>query len=256
MKKNIFAILLMILLVIAIGYVSVGVKNEVEVKIKYISIVGNSYLSKQSYLAFAELMDKENYKNISLQIIKDRFEKHPYIKLVDVRYDGGGTVTVKIKEKVFESILVTSDDQYLLTEEMQVLPVMPATLKIDFPVISNAFIPEGIKVLSTIKKNGDVVTATKIIGAVKLVNPEMYDALSSIDMQNGSDIHVQFSNVDYPVNMGRGNEIKKAIYYSNFWNYLKGKELNNYLEYVDLRYSGHIFLGLIEPNTEETEKKS
>jgi hypothetical protein len=37
---------------------------------------------------------------------------------------------------------------------------------------------------------------------------------------------------------------------------LKGKELNKYMEYVDLRYNGHVYLGIIEPGKEEETKKS
>ncbi|MDP2038884.1 MAG: hypothetical protein Q8L04_16000, partial [Ignavibacteria bacterium] len=62
-----------------------------------------------------------------------------------------------------------------------------------------------------------------------------------------------------PVMLGRGNELRKVLYFSSFWNYLKGKELNNYMGYADMRFGGHIFLGLlehIEQNQVETDKKS
>jgi cell division septal protein FtsQ len=181
-----------------------------------------------------------------LLAIKDRFEKHPYIQTADVRYDGNGKVIVKLHEKTFESMLLDSTGQYLLTEKLQMLPVLPQTKKIDFPVISNPFIPNGIKVLTSFKKNYDLVTAAKIISTVKLLNQELYDNLSSIDLQNGGDVILNFSNFDYSVIVGRGNEIRKVISFNNFWSYLKGKEIIKHMEYVDLRYSGHIYLGIID----------
>jgi cell division septal protein FtsQ len=254
--KHILALLFMIILIAGITYVSIGVKNDTEYLIKYISMEGNVHLSKESYLDFARLLDKNDYAHLTVQIIKDRIEKHPYIAFADVRYDGNNKVTIKITEKNFESLLLQGDNQYIITEHLQVLPVLANTKRIDYPVISNVYLNDSIKVLSSIKKNYDVRTATKIIAAVKLANPELHEALSSIDLQNGGDIRVYFSNLDYPVLLGRGNEMRKILYFNSFWNYLKGKELNNYMDYVDLRYSGHIFLGLNEPNQLETDKKS
>lgn len=258
MKKpqHIIAILLFILAVAAVVYVSVGVKNDSEFMVKYISLDGNIHLSKENYLGFAHLLDKNEYGRLTLQIIKDRIEKHPYVAYADVRYDGDNKVSIRITEKNFESLLLKGEEQYIITEQLQVLPVLANTKKIDYPVISNAFLNDSIKVLSSIKKNYNVLTASKIIGAVKLANPELHDALSSIDLQNGGEINVYFSSVNYPVLLGKGNEIRKILYFSNFWNYLKGKELNNFMDYVDLRYSGHIFLGLTDQTQEEAGKKS
>ena len=75
-------------------------------------------------------------------------------------------------------------------------------------------------------------------------------------MQNGKDVVLYFSSMNYPVIIGRGNEIRKVIYFNNFWTYLKGKEINNYMEYVDLRYGGHVYLGFTEQNSQEGQKKS
>jgi cell division protein FtsQ len=259
LPKNLIAFLLFIISIGALVYLSFGVKTESNYKIKYLALSGNVHLSKQSYLEFSKLLNKRNYESLTLQVIKDRIEKHPYVASADVRYDGNGKVSVTITEKNFESLMFSGDEQYLITDKLQVLPVLENSLKIDYPVIANVQVDKSVKMLSSIKKNYDVLTAAKIIGAVKLANPEMHDALSSIDMQNGGEINIYFSSFDYPVMLGRGNELKKVLYFSGFWNYLKGKELNNYMEYVDLRFGGHIFMGLLEhedQNQEETDKKS
>ncbi|MEK6552874.1 MAG: hypothetical protein AABZ54_05440, partial [Bacteroidota bacterium] len=135
-------------------------------------------------------------------------------------------------------------------------PVFPQTKKIDYPIISNPVLGNGMKILSYLKNINDIVIASKIITTVKLLNPELYDSLSSIDMQNGNDVVLYFSSLNYPVIIGRGGEIRKVIYFNNFWTYLKGKEINNYMEYVDLRYGGHVYLGITEQNSEEEQEKS
>jgi cell division protein FtsQ len=194
---------------------------------------------------YADLVDKSKYGKLTLQIIKDRIEKHPYVANADVRYDGNKKVSVNITEKSFESIIVKSDKQYILTDKLQVLPFIARTKGIDYPVISNAGIYDSIKVLTSLKKNNDVLTASKILTGIKLLNQELYDELSSVDMRNGEDIVLFFSFSDYPVVIGRGNEIRKIVYFNNLWTYLKGKQINNYMNYVDLRYSGHVYFGIM-----------
>jgi cell division septal protein FtsQ len=247
--KNFTKILSALFFLITIGvlsYLSVSLNTHTDYKINLISLEGNTHISQEQYLQYANIADKSNYDKLTVQIIKDRFERHPYIKQADVRYDGNGKVSVKITEKTFESLLIDSTGQYILTEHLQLLPVLPQTKKIDYPVISNPILVNSIKVLSSYKKNIDILTATKIISSVKLINPELYDNLSSIDLQNGGDVILSFSNFDYPVIVGRNNEIKKLIYFTSFWNHLKGKEINKYMEYVDLRFSGHVYFGLID----------
>jgi hypothetical protein len=144
-----------------------------------------------------------------------------------------------------------------------VLPVFPLTKKIDYPIISNAAFYGDVKVLSTMKDNYDIVTASKMITAVKLLNPELYDSLSTIDLAYGGDIKVYLTSVNYPVEIGRGNEVRKMVYLNNLWNYLKGKEINQYMDYVDFRFGGHVYLGITEmpsghnnSKAEEATKKS
>ena len=253
---KILSTLFLILAIVLMIYLSVGLKNDIDYKISLISLDGNIHLSKEQYLSYANLLDKNNYEKLTLQIIKDRIEKHPYVQLAEVRYDGNSKVSVKIIEKTFDSILLDSTSQYIITENLQILPVFSQTKKIDYPIISNPVLSNGMKILSSLKNISDIVLASKIITTVKLLNPELYDSLSSIDMQNGNDVILYFSSLNYPVIIGRGNEIKKVIYFNNFWAFLKGKEINNYMEYVDLRYGGHVYLGITEQNSKEGQKES
>ena len=101
-----------------------------------------------------------------------------------------------------------------------------------------------------------MLTASKILTGVKLLNQELFDDLSTIDMRDGGDIVLSFSFSDYPVVVGRGNEIKKMVYFNNLWSYLKGKQINNYLNYVDLRYSGHVYFGITNDSLQVGAGKS
>lgn len=253
---KILSSLFLILVLGGIVYLSVYLNDNANYVIKTISLEGNGHLSKEQYLSYANLLDKNSFANLPLQMIKDRIEKHPYVKNADVRYDGNGHVSIVITEKNFDSILLNEDTQYILTDNLQVLPVLPLTRKIDYPIISNPAFYGKVNVLSSMKDNLDILTASKMITAVKLVNPELYDSLSTIDLAYGGDIKVYLTSVNYPVEIGRGSEIRKMVYLNNLWNYLKGKEINQYMDYVDLRFGGHVYLGITELPGEQNSSKA
>lgn len=254
-KQKIFNTAFLIIATTAIVYLSIALNKEKDYKIDYISIEGCVHLSKEQYMDFANLNNKENYSNLTLQVVKDRILKHPYIENADVRYDGGNKVSVKITEKNFESILLKDSTQYILTDQLQALPFLPRTKRIDYPLIENAGLKDSVRLLTSMKKKYDVLTASKILSGIKLLSPELIDGLSSIDMRNGGDIILSFSFSDYPVVIGRGNELTKIVYFNNLWTYLKGKQINNFLNYVDLRYSGHVYFGLSNDSLVTGDKK-
>lgn len=248
-KQKIFNLSLLVLMLGLIIYLSLSLNKKEKDRVEVISLDGNIHLSKEQYFEFANMLDRNQYSGLTTEIIKDRLRKHPYVANLDVRYDGSGKVSVKVIEKNFESILLNGDKQFLVTDNLQILPMLPKTRRIDYPVIINPVINELVS-MKYYKNNEDILTASKIISAVKLINPELYDGLSSVDMQTGGDIILEFSFINYPVIIGRGSEIRRTIYFNNLWTYLKGKEINNIMKYVDLRYGGHVYLGIQETSNE------
>jgi cell division protein FtsQ len=253
-KQKIFNLIIMIGIISSLIYLSFYLNGSSNQKIEIISFEGNIHLTKEQYFEFSNLTDRNLYSNLSLQIIKDRLEKHPYVENASVVYDGNGKVSIEIEEKDFESIVLLENQQFVLTDKLQILPVLQKTQKIDYPIISNPNW-QNVKELHSARSNKDVVIASKIISGIKLLNPELYDALSSVEMQNGGEIILYFSSMDYPVVLGRGSEIKKLVYFNELWTFLKGKQLNGIMNQIDLRFSGHIYLGIQEASS-EGEKKS
>jgi len=252
-KQKIFNLIIMIGIISLMIYLSFSLNETIQQKIEIISLEGNIHLTKEQYFEFANLTDRNSYSRLTLQIIKDRIEKHPYVKNANVVYDGNGKVSIEIEEKDFESIVLLENQQFIITNRLQILPVLQKTQKIDYPIISNPNWQNEKELLSA-KNNLDVVTASKIISGIKLLNPELYDGLSSVEMQNGGDIVLYFSSMDYPVVLGRGSEIKKIVYFNNLWTFLKGKQLNGIMNQIDLRFSGHIYLGIQEASSEGETK--
>ncbi|MGK9477424.1 cell division protein FtsQ/DivIB [Melioribacter sp. OK-6-Me] len=241
-KEYIAGLVFLLLLISIIGYFAVTIRKE-NYKIDLITIEGNNHLSKEMYLKFANLLIRRNFRELTLQIIKDRIEKHPYVKYADVSFISNGKVNIVLHEKNFDAILIENQKQYLITDNLEAVPLLEGTERVDYPVITNPYLESKIKPFLNLKRNYDVLTASKILSGIKLINPELYSNLSVVDMRKGGDVVMTFSLFDYPVIFGRDDEARKIVYFNALWNYLKGNEANNLIEYIDLRYHNHIYFG-------------
>jgi len=112
----------------------------------------------------------------------------------------------------------------------------------------------GFKVLSSLRNNYEVVTAVKIIAAVKLLI-RIYMIIFFNRFTRWQRYYYWFIVCKLSNQTWTRKWIKQNYILQHFWNYLKGKEINKYLEYVDLRYSGHVYLGIIE-RAKKRNKKS
>ncbi len=245
---KISGVVFLVIILLVFVYLSFNLEKEEAYTISMIELVGDVHLTPDQYFTYAKLNNKNNYSTLTLPIIKDRIEKHPYILNADVKYDGLNKVTVTIKEKSFDALILNRGNKYLITEKFELLPVLPFTRKIDCPVISNPKIEGGFKTFSLVKNQDDIILASKIITAVKLLDPALYQHLSEIDLRNGGDILFYLSSIDYPVVLGRGEEIRKVVYFNRLWSYLKNKDVNSIMSYIDLRFENYIYLGLAAEN--------
>jgi len=246
---KIAGLLFLILVSVFILYLSINVDDKQAFNIRKIEISGGKCYTDSAYAVFAMLKDTNSYAFLTPAIIKDRIEKHPYVDKADVKTEGTNKVSVFITEKKFTAMLIDSTKQILLTEKLQFIPCMPSSVGLNFPVISNADNTVAVKLFSTAWQNREIVTAFKIIEVFRMTNDELADNLSQIDLRNGKDILVYFSNLNFPVVFGRNDEVKKAVYFNSLWKFMKGNDINNYLDYVDLRFDKHVFLGVTEENT-------
>jgi cell division septal protein FtsQ len=208
-----------------------------------IELDGNIHLPKNVYLEYARLNDRTIYPDLDKSIIRDRIQKHPYVGKVELEQNGSN-LHVKITEKQFDALLMVENSQYLITDNSILLPVLEFTEKIDYPIISDPQLSDTLEVLSSVKREEDIITGLKMLTSVKLLNPDLYENLSEVNLRAGKDIVIYLSNSDYPIVIGRKDEIRKVVNFSNFWNYIKGKKVDDIIDYIDLRYRNKIFLGI------------
>ena len=89
-----------------------------------------------------------------------------------------------------------------------------------------------------------------------MLNPGLYDNLSEIDLRDGKNVIIYFSSVDYPVILGRENEIKKMVVFEKLWESIGTIQANKLLEYVDLRFSDKVYLGIAGETLQVEETQS
>ena len=250
MKKNggkISGAILFLLLVSGLFYLTFFQVNKTQKgEIKMIVVTGNNLLSESDYLSFTRLNDISKYAGIRLSVIKDRFEKHPYVENADVELNGDRTVIVKITEKKIAGVLLSGKEPNLITGKFQVLPLLPDTKFIDLPVISNIRDDDKIIPMKFIK-NKDIIQAFRIIEAAKLTNTDILRKLSEINLRKGGDVVLTFSGIKPPVIYGRGEDAKKMVYLDIMWEQINNvTNLSTQSDYIDLRFANEIFVGNIE----------
>ncbi len=240
MIKQLLFMLIMLSIILLLAFT---LNNSGMNEIKRIKIEGCGLLSPDTYMSFAKLNNVDNYKNIDLHVIYDRLIKHPYIEDIDIAMIERGIVEVKIKEKIMEAIFLQSEQQLLLTEHAQLLPMLPKTKNIDLPVITDYKKRKKLKLFGNVKKDKNLMSALKIISTAKFIDKNLYQSISTIDLHQGKTITLDIININYPVLLGKQNEIKKTVYLSKILSQLNGKKINSYLNYLDLRFDNLVYLG-------------
>jgi cell division septal protein FtsQ len=208
-----------------------------------IVITGNRLQSADGYLRSSDLNKPVEYADLTIQEIKRRIIAHPYVAKAEVQSDGRGVVQIKIIEKIFIAVLLTKLKPLLVTESFEAIDMKMNSDISGLPVISNS----SIKKVNAAKKSvkcDELVRAFKIIEALKIVNQNLYDNLTEINLRNGRDVILSFSAARYPVIFGKGSEGKKIVLLSAIWNEMKNNEkLFANSSYVDLRFNNEIIIG-------------
>ncbi len=254
-KVKIGSIILLSVLLGTLFVLSFLIDNSKNEKIKTIELSGNYHLSTHEYLKFTNLDNPENFEILTSKIIKDRFEKHPYVKKIDLLLTEN-TLKVEIIEKIFESLLMVNEKEYLITDEAIIIPKLPETENIDYPIVSSPSNGKNIIEFSNVNCNKDLVVGLKIISAIKIIDDQLYENLSEVNLRTGKDIIVQFSNLDAPVVIGRNNEIEKILLLEKIMKKLDYNRIENSLTYIDLRYSKFVYVGKSNLSAKEQESNS
>lgn len=245
--SKIIGLLIFTVLVSGVLYVTFLTKKKVSKgEIKMFEITGNYLLEQDEYLKFAKLDNGVSFEGLTLPVIKDRIQKHPYIQRVDVEYDGIGGVRIEVKEKQLKAVVLNSGEPLFITEKFQLLPIFSNTKFSDLPLISNLSTSSELKPLIFFKNN-EILESFKIIDAARLTNESMFNKLAEINLRKGGDIILTFSGVKLPIIFGKAGAAKKMVYLDIMWaEMIEGKEIVENSDYIDLRFANEIYVGKSE----------
>lgn len=249
-KFQISSIIILVLMICLVLYLAFSVDEDTKTTITKIELSGGRSIENNDYLKFARLDNQKDFKDLDLRIIRDRIAKHPYVKRVNLQYQKP-VVKIIITEKKFNGIMITDLKKYLVTSTFEILPYFENIRESNLPLLLNVKLNEKVKVFNSLKKNVDVVTSFKMLSAMKVFNADLFNDLSEINFRNGGDIILNMAAFDYPLVIGRGNEINKIACLAKIWNYLRNNQLNNIINYIDLRYKGNIYIGFSDANSEQ-----
>src|SRR3972149_1511595 len=132
-RGKILGTIIFILLIFCLLYLTFfSVQRTNKGGIEMIELTGNNLLSGNDYLSFSKLDNPDNgYEKLSLAVIKDRIEKHPYVKNADVELSDFKNVKIFLTEKKIMAVVLSGAEPYLISEDFQVLPLLTNTKFVD-----------------------------------------------------------------------------------------------------------------------------
>jgi cell division protein FtsQ len=210
---------------------------------KVIEITGNQLLTQLNYLSFAKLDGASVSAEVTLPVIKDRLEKHPYISKADVEYLSKTKIKATVTEKNIFAIILSDEETFFITEDFEVLPILPNVEMMEFPLISNLRESKKIKALK-ILRSSEMLEAFRIIEAARFTEMSLYKNLVEINLRNGGDIILTFSGMKAPIIFGHGHESRKMLSLEVIFKEITdAKKDYSTADYIDLRFSNEIYIG-------------
>ena len=239
-RSKLFGLFIFLILTFGFVYLMItGSKASVKEVYNQIEINGNKLIPASEYLKYTGLSDSTKYSDLTLIDVKNRFEKHPYMRKAEVEYDGVNKILVEVEEKKIKAVLLQKNNLKLVTDNLETLPLFPPSYIRDLPVISN---------LSTNNKNSidssNIELAFRIIDAISVSDTNVRKNLAEINLRRGGDVILTFTGLNFPVLFGRNDEVRKVLILKDLWSRLVSDgKINSTTEYVDLRYKDKVFIG-------------
>jgi cell division septal protein FtsQ len=239
-RSKFFGLIVFLMLIFGFTYLMItGSKASTKEVYNQIEINENTLLPAKEYLRYAGLSNSTKYTDLTLLDVKTKIEKHPYLRKAEVEFDGVNTILVEVQEKEIKAVLLQKNELKLLTGDLETLPLFPPTVIKDLPVISNLS-TNGKKSYSEDKMK----FAFRIIDAISMSDTNVRKNLAEINLRKSGDAILTFTGLKFPVLFGKDNEVRKALIIKNLWQQLIDEEnINENIEYLDLRYKNKVFIG-------------
>ena len=239
-RSKLFGLFVFFMLTFGFVYLMItGSKANVKEVYNQIELNGNKLLPAGEYLRYTGLSDSTKYSELTLLDVKNRFEKHPYMRKAEVEFDGVNKILVEVEEQELKAVLLQNNELKLVTDDLKTLPLFPPSNIRDLPVISNFSVGKKNSFDSTNMK-----FAFRIINAISLSDSNVRKNLAEINLRKGGDVILTFTCLNFPVLFGKNDEVMKVLILKDLWQQIVNNENSNQVtEYIDLRYKNKVFIG-------------
>ncbi len=136
MRKLWIYIVLVLFLIINGLMISTAKKYEPKYVVKNLVITNNQIIPTDVLLEFINVKDKETLTSLTAEMIIDRIGKHPYVKNVEGVFVDSTTYVVSVKEVEPFLLIMTDNQNYVLTKEKKLIPEDPNLNVLDLPVVT------------------------------------------------------------------------------------------------------------------------
>lgn len=207
---------------------------DVKYRVEKIKIVDNKLIPSYEILNFAHLNSLSNLKELTLEQIMDRIEKHPYIKSVSCTFTDSITLSVSIEEVVPFAYVFDGKTNYVITTEEKILPPNPNILIYDVPLITGVHVEKCRA--TKYPMNGEISYAYRILSILKKIDIALFSSISEIEISKKFGAYGYLTKPHARIIFGNNFDDIKGIHFSEFWRQvILSKNASRY-EYIDLSF--------------------
>ena len=179
-------------------------------KLRHVFVTGVDAETKQELVQVSGLSPESSLMAISLDEVKERMEKHPWIKSVELEKRFPHTLLVRA-EKETPSAVVLMDGLYYMNESGRVFKGVDQKEDIDYPVIT------GVSAKAD-RREWQLKQAAQVLKSLETEKGHWSpEALSEIHIKKDGVVSLYFGSLKAPVNLRaaelgeRMDELKKIV---------------------------------------------
>lgn len=247
MKKVLLYIGFILFIVLVIWITIIAQRFTGDSKVKNLVITNNKIIPSEVLLDFILLRNKEALESVTGEIIIDRIEKHPYIKSVNGYFVDSITFQVDIEEVIPFAMILTSNDQYVLTNDKKLIKYDNSLNLYNLPVVTCSFMKKFDK--NDPNSQRFIESIYSSLDNIFKVDKGLYNIISELNLEREDKINLYLTEPRAKILVGDRIDLKKAIYLSEFWRQVILFDGATNYQYIDLRFKDQIVTKKIRNNS-------
>ncbi len=208
-------------------------------RIENVVITNNRIIPTGYLLNYIHIKSKEDLISLTPEIILDRIEKHPYVLRAEGYYVDSVTFNINVVEIQPFAIVIANKKNYVITEDKQIIPLLPEIMVVDLPVITLS----GLTINPDYKKNlsPEIENVISTLLTIKKVDNGLFNVISELTInEKNKDLICFLTKPRGRIILGKVLDQVKAVYFSEFWRQVILTDESDNYDYIDFRFNNQI----------------